>query len=1528
MALKKYLSSEGLRHLVEDLKTRYATIDHEHSVVDLTDLQDVAVTDDDNGNVTLIRSSVASGEDDMVALATRLSELEMDVGITETNVDDLDTRVSGLETDAVITTLEVDSLKVTTNSLTSKTTSLETNLNKVKTDINTLDNKLDNYAQKGELKPFIVNVFISSISDDSTENRQHAICYADKTYNAIQDAYASGRDVICVLEDMSAEIEITILDNGVFRGSMIASAEAVSVCLSLSITQENIEMILDMIPSMDSVNSLLEGKADDADLDTKVNKTTTVNGKALSSNITLSASDVGADASGTATSKVNTHNVSTTAHTDIRDSIGNVSETLSDHIDNEANPHGVTKTQVGLSNVDNVKQYSASNPPPYPVTKVNNKTGAITLTAADVGAEAEGYADSAISTHNAATTAHSDIRNLIAEVSEDLSDFIETEHTPLVSTVSNHTSNKNNPHGVTKAQVGLTNVDNVKQYSASNPPPYPVTSVNSKTGAVSLTATDVGADSKGTATNTVNTHNTSDAAHSDIRGLISALTTKVNNFLDVDDTTTDQLSELIALIQDNAEDIEAITSGKVNTSDIINNLTTNVSTKPLSAAQGVALKALIDALDTEIDSKANTSALTSHTGNTSNPHSVTKSQVGLGNVPNVTTNNQTPSYTEASTLTAMSSGETVSTAFGKIAKAVSTLISHLADKSNPHDVTKSQVGLGSVDNVKQYSASNPPPYPVSSVNGKTGTVSLTASDVKADASGTASSAVSTHNSSDTAHIDIRDMVSELDTEIGNVDTALDAHKASTSNPHNVTKAQVGLGNVENKSSATIRGEITSSNISTALGYTPAKDSLASTTEDGLMSLTDKSKMDYTNIAIGTCSTGAATAAKIVTVSGNTNWSLAAGSIISIKFTYTNTANNPTFNVNGTGAKPVWYNTSVVGTSSLSYGGYADRPMLYIYDGTQYIFTGWSYDTNTTYTNVKLGHGYATCSTAAATTAKVGSLSSYTLTTGGIVAVKFTYDVPASSTLNINSKGAKSIYHKGEAIKAGVIKAGDTATFIYSSQYHLLSVDRDEDTVYTHPTYTALTGVPTANATPAFGGTFTVTQPASDATGHITSMTSRTITIPSAVATTSAAGLMSKDDKTKLNGIATGATANTGTITEIKANGTSVATSGSANIPAASTSAYGVTKLSSSTSSSSTSLAATASAVKAAYDLANGKADTTVASTTSNGLMSSTDKEKLNGIAANANNYTHPSYTAKSSGFYKVTVDASGHVSAATAVAKSDITALGIPAQDTVYTLPTASSTLGGVKTTSTVTSTSGLTACPIISGVPYYKDTVYSLPTASSSTKGGIKVGSNLTISSGTLSVPAADNTGTTKGVLTLWGANNCTTFTSDDSVCSVAAVRKAFTIFSGVIKENYNDTYFKAQSHIYMVGSSASSSTANTTQLVFGTPSAEHIAVTSNAGALVLNPSTTTTTNQIVLYLDKASKFPKGIEGNCTSATKLQTSRTIALTGAVTGSVSFNGSANVSMETTLDPLYTYGTEDLEAGVSPLATGKLYFVYE
>ena len=54
---------------------------------------------------------------------------------------------------------------------------------------------------------------------------------------------------------------------------------------------------------------------------------------------------------------------------------------------------------------------------------------------------------------------------------------------------------------------------------------------------------------------------------------------------------------------------------------------------------------------------------------------------------------------------------------------------------------------------------------------------------------------------------------------------LDIHIDNKNNPHNVTASQIGLSNVENKSSATIRGELTKENITTALGYTPLESSI-------------------------------------------------------------------------------------------------------------------------------------------------------------------------------------------------------------------------------------------------------------------------------------------------------------------------------------------------------------------------------------------------------------------------------------------------------------------------------------------------------------------------------------------------------------------------------------------------------------------------------------------------------------------------------------------------------------------------------
>ena len=106
-------------------------------------------------------------------------------------------------------------------------------------------------------------------------------------------------------------------------------------------------------------------------------------------------------------------------------------------------------------------------------------------------------------------------------------------------------------------------------------------------------------------TNSISAHNTSADAHDDIRDLITGLTTRLNTLADSDDTTLDQMSEIVEYIKSNKSLIDSITTNKVNVSDIINNLTTNVTNKPLSAAQGVAIKSLIDSLQTVVDSKAN-----------------------------------------------------------------------------------------------------------------------------------------------------------------------------------------------------------------------------------------------------------------------------------------------------------------------------------------------------------------------------------------------------------------------------------------------------------------------------------------------------------------------------------------------------------------------------------------------------------------------------------------------------------------------------------------------------------------------------------------------------------------------------------------------------------------------------------------------------------------------------------------------------------------------------------------------------------
>ena len=221
-------------------------------------------------------------------------------------------------------------------------------------------------------------------------------------------------------------------------------------------------------------------------------------------------------------------------------------------------------------------------------------------------------------------------------------------------------------------------------------------------------------------------HNISGSSHNDMRLLISGLTERLNALADSDDTTLDQLSEIVAYIKNNKSLIENVTTSKVDVSDIIDSLTSTATNKPLSAKQGMVLKDLIDALTTTVGNKVdkvsgkglstndyttteknkldgiasgaevNVQSDWNITDPTSDAYiknkptampasdvpawakentkpSYTKEDVGLGKVPNVSTNDQTPTFTEAEERENISSGDSTSTLWGKVKKWFSDL---------------------------------------------------------------------------------------------------------------------------------------------------------------------------------------------------------------------------------------------------------------------------------------------------------------------------------------------------------------------------------------------------------------------------------------------------------------------------------------------------------------------------------------------------------------------------------------------------------------------------------------------------------------------------------------------------------------------------------------------------------------------------------------------------------------------------------------------------------------------------------------
>lgn len=213
--------------------------------------------------------------------------------------------------------------------------------------------------------------------------------------------------------------------------------------------------------------------------------------------------------------------------------------------------------------------------------------------------------------------------------------------------------------------------------------------------------------------------------------------------------------------------------------------------------------------------------------------------------------------------------------------------------------------------------------------------------------------------------------------------------------------------------------------------------------------------DRTNYAV--CGTDGATAEKTVTCAGFTP---SLGAEIVVYFQNANTAENPTLNVSGTGAKPIYYHGKAVPASYLkaarivtlrvtgsaySVAGELDVPQL----ATARNINGMSFDGSEDIRN------FAQCNTAAGVAEKTVGRPGFNLVVGAEITVLFTVaNTAANPTLNVNDTGAKPIYYRGGNIPASYLKANGVYTFCYNGAVYYLVGDIDTNTTYSNATTTA------------------------------------------------------------------------------------------------------------------------------------------------------------------------------------------------------------------------------------------------------------------------------------------------------------------------------------------------------------------------------------------------------------------------------------------------------------------------------------------
>lgn len=353
--------------------------------------------------------------------------------------------------------------------------------------------------------------------------------------------------------------------------------------------------------------------------------------------------------------------------------------------------------------------------------------------------------------------------------------------------LANHLADMNNPHHVTAAQVGLGNVNNA--------------------GWATTASAQTGADG---------------SSYMNPQLTAAAIATQALTPLAAHTARTDNPHNVSA---------SQVGLGNVQNYTVASNADAAAGTAANRYMTPAATAAAIDAL-------AN-AGLATHIGNLNNPHQVTATQVGLGDVPNY----PMATLAEATTGTATNrfmSPALVAAVFQNIAGG--SISAHIADHSNPHQVTKAQVGLGNVDNFATAANADgeagssaslfmtpaataaaitaqalPPinahvgrtdnPHAVTAAQVNLGSVSNYATAANADGVAGTSTSLFMTPAATTAAITAQALA------------PLNTHVGRTDNPHSVTKSQVNLGSVDNYATAASADVVTGT--ATNLFVTPA-----------------------------------------------------------------------------------------------------------------------------------------------------------------------------------------------------------------------------------------------------------------------------------------------------------------------------------------------------------------------------------------------------------------------------------------------------------------------------------------------------------------------------------------------------------------------------------------------------------------------------------------------------------------------------------------------------------------------------------